>query len=175
MVPAVPAGGPPYPEQHLRLHLLEAHLAGVPRQGAHAQNQLEGRQWPVVPCCRRLTGTRDGHGHAVGEGAGCVEQPPPPTHTHCRVQHLPYTCPISLGPRASSCCAGRSLRGALWSCLAWLVRVTGVSLCQPPPPSSFPASGGLTCSSTVHTGTGVRQALGGPCGGAAAAGEVAEC
>lgn len=122
-----------------------------------------------------------GHGTNTGlqlrreRGVLSSPPPPPPPHTHCRVQHLPYTCPISLGPRASSCCTGRSLRWALWSCLAWLVRVTGVSLCQPPPPSSFPASGGLTCSSTVHTGTGVRQALGGPCGGAAAAGEVAEC
>lgn len=48
MVPAVPTGGAPSPQQILRLHLLEAHLARVPRQGAHIKSQLEGRQWLVA-------------------------------------------------------------------------------------------------------------------------------
>lgn len=49
LVPAVPAGRAPSREQHLRLFLLEAHLPGVPSQGAHAKEQLEGRQWPLLP------------------------------------------------------------------------------------------------------------------------------
>lgn len=50
VVPAVPTGGAPSPQQILRLHLLEAHLARVPRQGTQVKSQLEGRPWPVASC-----------------------------------------------------------------------------------------------------------------------------
>lgn len=48
VVPAVPTGGAPSPQQILRLHLLEAHFARVPRQGTQVKSQLEGRPWPVA-------------------------------------------------------------------------------------------------------------------------------
>lgn len=60
VVPAVPAGRPPPREQHLRLFLLEARLPRVPSQGAHVENQLEGRQWPVpLPAGELPPGTQE--------------------------------------------------------------------------------------------------------------------
>lgn len=55
MVPAVPAGGPPPRQQHLRLLVLEAHLPRVPSQGAHVKDQLEGRRWPPSSPVRKTS------------------------------------------------------------------------------------------------------------------------